>query len=29
MKQKSEGNPLSWIVIGDDNSTSVYNDTEP
>ena len=26
--QKSEG-LLSWLVIGDGNSTSVYNDTKP
>ena len=25
--QKKWGHPLSWLVIGDGNSTSVYNDT--
>ena len=26
---KNWGHPLSWFVIGDGNSTSVYNDTKP
>ena len=25
-KHKKWGHPLSWLVIGDGNSTSVYND---
>ena len=26
MRHKKLGKPLSWLVIGDGNSTSVYND---
>ena len=27
--KKKCGHPLSWLVIGDGNSTSVYNNTKP